>query len=257
MSAATEVRSTDEHVTPAPHPVGRRVVLTLGTILPALLTVGALASLASGADDGIHRVHDLVHACWLGLLVAIPYALHWRRPQTRVALWQGLAVGAVLVPVGGAVAGVADPVFYVFFPLLAFFTWFTHPARATLLRSGPGLSPVLTPLSALGAVAAVLYAVDQLGLQRDLASDPHGEMTHYASQGIAALTMAAFAAAASFRRPGWQWAGGLAAVAAAAWGAMSVALPDHAGSLGRGAGLRLLAAAAVFVAALVWEQRRG
>lgn len=237
--------------------IGRRVALVLVTLLPLALTAGAVASLAEGADGGVHRFHDLAHAVWLGLLVWLPYVLQWHRPVNKVALWQGAAVGAVLLPVLGLSAGVDDPIFYVAFPLFALLVAVTHPARARLLRAGAGLSPVLTPLAAIAAVPASLYAADQLGLQRSQAGDVHGELIHYAGQALTVLFAVVFGLVAALRTAGWQWAAGVATVAGVVLGAGSLLDTGQAGAWSAGVSVGVIVLSLAYGAAALWEHRRG
>lgn len=236
--------------------VARRVVLVLVTLLPLALTAAALASLLSDHDEGSHRFHDLSHAVWLGLLVWAPYALQWHRPMQKVALWQGAALGAPVLLAGGTAAGVDDPIFYVAFPLFALLVAVTHPARRRLLRGGDGLSPVLAPLAAVAAVPASLYAVAQLDLQRTMAADPHGELTHYAGQALVVLFAVVFALVAAIRTPGWQWAAGLATTTGVLLGLASLLDPGQSGAFGTRASLGVLLLSAAYGAAAVWEHRR-
>jgi hypothetical protein len=237
--------------------IARRIVLTLVTVLPLLLTAGALAELLAGKDHGAHRFHDFSHVVWLGALVCTPYALQWRRPERRVALWQGAAVGAVVLLVAGASAGVADPVFYVAFPLFATLVAVTHPARGRLLAAGAGLSAVLAPIAAVAAIPASLYAADQLGLQRAHPHDLHGELTHYVGQAVVVLFAVVFALVASLRSAGWQWAAGLASASGLALGVASIIGPDQPGAWRPAASAAVIALSAAYGMAAWWEHRRG
>jgi hypothetical protein len=238
--------------------VGRRVVLGLITLLAGALTGGAVEALVVDRDGGIHRFHGIGHLVWLGLLVWVPYVLQWRRPERRIALWQGAAAAAAVLVVTMLSQGSAldDPVFLVAFPLLAALVALTHPARRRLLTTG-GLSPVLAPLAALAAVPATLYAVDQLELQRTLGDDVHGELMHYASQAMVVLFVVVFAAVASLRAPGWQWVAGLAASAGVVLGVASLVAPSQSGAFSRSASAGVLALSLAFAAGALWEHRRG
>lgn len=237
--------------------VGRRVVLTLVTLLPFALTASSFASLLDDHDGGVHRFHDLSHTLWLGLLVWAPYALQWHRPARKVALWQGAAIGAAVLLAGGLAAGVDDPVFFVAFPLFAALVALTHPARSRLLRGGAGLSPVLAPLAAVAAVPASVYAVAQLELQRTMSDDVHGELIHYAGQALVVLFAVLFAAVASIRTPGWQWAAGLATATGLVLGLGSLADLEQSGAFPAGAAVGVVLLSTAYGAAAVWEHRRG
>lgn len=237
--------------------IGRRVVLGLTTLLPGLLTLAALTSFVSGPDGGAHRFHDFTHFIWLGLLVVVPYALQWHRPGKKIALWQAAALGAPTLVGGGLLAGVSDPTFYVAFPLFAFLVWLTHPARSRLTSPGAGLSPVMAPLTALAAIPASLYAASQIDLQRKLAEDIHGAMIHYGSQALTVLFILVFAAVASLRSPGWQWAAGLAAAAGVALGAASLVFSGQSGTWSTPASLGVIALSLGYGAAARWEHRQG
>lgn len=237
--------------------IGRRVALTLATLLPGLLALGALGSLLGGTHGGAHRFHDFTHFVWLLLLVVAPYALQWSRPEAKVALWQAAAVSAPVLVVGGLLAGVSDPVFYVAFPLFAFLVWLTHPARSTLLGGGSGISPVMAPLAAVAAIPGSLYVAEQLELQRNLAGDIHGALVHYGGQGLAVLFILVFAVIASMRTRGWQWTAGLASVAGFLIGVGSIVFAGQSGTWSAAASAGVIVLSGAFGAAAVWEARRG
>lgn len=173
-----------------------------------------------------------------------------RRPARRPAAYQQALAAALSMYVGGAVTGEDDPVFYVGFAVVLLVLGLTHPARARLLRPGPGgISPLLVTLALVMAAPLALYAVRVSRIE-----DTSG--VFYTGIAATALTIPFVALAAGMRADGYRlplWVTGITLVVLSG---ASLAAPDAISAMPAwGAALGVLAGA-VFVLAGEWEARR-
>jgi hypothetical protein len=206
--------------------LGFRAALVFAGLLPLVWGVSSLMGAVSG---GPHLVHDLVGAgvissvLWLAPLVAmwrperVPVALpYYLTFVTAAVVAAGLsasnwAVAAVLVVQGGLVA-------------------LLHPYRWAALRGRMVISPLLLPVALVASAALVRYAVDRAALQAT--GDVHALAAHYFDQAWFALAVALFAVLAALREDGRRFAGRASGLALAAFGAISMLLPERTSSAG-------------------------
>lgn len=206
-------------------------VLMLPNLVPPIVT----------AWGGPHFIHDVAFTT-LAAMMLTGLAAQLGAPTRRVAaMLATLVFPAVFVLVVAPTTGFVFPPLIVMLALAAIATA-SHPASRDLLRPTRRPDRVTLALAGLWAVPGVVYAVEQLGLQRDAAAaDPHAQFGHWAAMGVFALAVALLAVTAARRPAGWQVAAGLAAVAAALVGAASVGFPTLPSSLGVGWGLAAIA----------------
>jgi hypothetical protein len=229
---------------------GFRAALVFAGLLPL---VWGVSSLVDAAGGGPHLVHHLVgagvvaSALWLAPLVAM-----WRPRRVPSALLCYLAfviaavvaagmsssnwaVAAILVVQGGLVA-------------------LLHPDRGVALRGRVAISPLLLPLALLASAALVRYAVDRAGLQAT--GDAHALASHYFDQAWFAVAVALFAVIAAVREDARRFAATVGGLALAAFGAVSMMLPQTTSSAGTLWGAAAMAAGLGMVVLAGLEGRR-
>lgn len=201
---------------------------------------------------GAHVVHDVMFTLFAAM-VLVGLAAQIGAPRERVgAMWLVLGFPLVLT-VAGLGVGFVFPPLLVMLALGAVAT-LTHPAARELLRPRTAPDPWTLALVVVWLVPAVAYAAGQLALQRAApAGDEHAELGHWVGAAVIVLLVAGFAAIGGLRVPGWRVTASFAAAAALVIGAISLAFPGHASSLGTGWG----AAALVWALALAALSLRG
>lgn len=193
----------------------------MAPVLPAALT-GWFQPDAFGA----HRFHETVAAILLWL-VPIGLLLQFVRPAQRVGAMQQVVLvllGLNLVILAG---GYSFPPMLIFLAL-ALVVAALHPARGQLLPAGvPDWR--MFALALLAAVPLLVYATEQIGLQRlAVPGDEHGEFGHWVLMAGYAAAIILLSVVAAFRRPGWRapaWSAGLLAMVL---GLASLVMPGQA-----------------------------
>jgi hypothetical protein len=255
-------RNTSQDAAPAGRT--RRVTFTVVTAIAAFLTgaltIGSLGQIVGGeAPDGAAMTPDdrlvaLVHVPWLALGWSAAFvALLWQA-RRRVAPYQQVVAMLVGLYVGGLLARLSDPVFYIGFGVVVLVLGALHPARRAVWRPGAdGISPVLVPFALLLAAPCTLYAIEMTNL--DAPAGPGG--TFYPAIAVTALSVPLVGLVAGLRAPGWRlplWVTGGMLVLLVGSGA--AAAPAAPASPSIGWVLAGLVAAVAFVGLGEWEAQR-
>ena len=203
----------------------------------------------------IHRVHNLGYGALVGILLAAPLVAQARRPEARPAAMQQAIVAGVTMVVAEAVSTDLEP----FFPsvlILVLVVASLHPARGRLLRRPARPSPATMVLAVAGAIPLIWFAVHESAFQRNGSPlDPHVQMHHWTTMTGLGLAIAAVAILASFRTDGWRIPAWCAGLAAAVYGAASLAYPSYAGASGRAWGSVAVLGGLAFIAVAEVEGR--
>jgi hypothetical protein len=207
-------------------------------------------------DGGIHRFHDLGWAALMGILLAAPALAQLRRPESKIAAMQQIAVVILGIVLGYTVSGLyADPVHVVVLVILGTFIAL-HPAPGEFFRAHRPSLPLLA-MMLLAAIPLLVYALDQAELQRTLSpGEPHWEGEHWADMAKVALAIPLVGLVAALRAPGFRIPAWCAGAAAALLGTASIVYPDQASSFGRGWGTVAVAGGLLFVVVAEWEAGR-
>lgn len=227
--------------------IGFLVLAGLLAVFAGLATEG-IPSLVRGwmatGGDVIHRIHDIQHGVFMGLVGVAVFASQLRWPSPAGAQSAGLlGLTFVVAMVGGQVFEVPVAVFLAVVGLFLAL----HPDRARLLSGGRTSRP-LAVLAAVGAVPLLWFAWDQLATQRTApATDPHViDEPHYAGAAAVVLVLVGLAAIAARRPPDWRLPAWLAGLGAVVLGIGALLFPAYVSSFGTAGG------AAVLIAGLVW-----
>lgn len=226
------------------------ILASLAIVL--LLFLSALIALDFNADGGIHWFHDLNILVFILVLLVVGLAAQLRAPAQRVAAMQ-----QVLVAAGGIVVAAVLSV-YVFppvvvVPVMALAVAALHPVRRQLLSAG-SVSISMLVLAVIAAAPLVLYAFEQTAILRSGETEVHAN--HWLNMGALALGIALVAVVAALRASGWRISAWSAGIAAVAFGALSIALPSQASSVGVVWGIVAILWGAAFVATAEIEARR-
>jgi hypothetical protein len=210
------------------------VVLHLGE-RPQMLAFPFVAF--DGGDHAGHEIHLFAQGIFAWLVLAA-FAVHLRRPATRIgALWS-ITLGTVIA--FGLFAVFADlppevvPILFAAI-LLAVLAFLAHPVplRAKV-TSVDRRSPVLGGLTVVAAVPLVVYALGQLGIHLGSGlADEHYEFGHWVVMAAVALIPIALAAVAAVKVAGWRfplWAAGLM-VAALGVASLGLSAPSQLSTL--------------------------
>ncbi|CCG03043.1 membrane protein of unknown function [Blastococcus saxobsidens DD2] len=236
------------------------VVAAIAALLTGVLTVGSLGQLVGGVTpDGSPMTADgrlvaLVHVPWLALgWCAAFVALLWQARQ-RVAPYQQAVAMLGGLYIGGLLARLSDPVFYVGFGVVVLLLGVLHPAGRAVWRPGAdGISPVLVPFALLLAAPCTLYAIEMTNLQAQAGSGG----TFYTAIAATALAVPLVGLVAGLRAPGWRlplWVtGGMLFLLVGSGAAADPAAPA---SPPTGWILAGLVAAVAFVGLGEWEAQR-
>jgi hypothetical protein len=203
-----------------------RAALVFAGLLPVVWGVSSFVGAVSG---GPHLVHELVGAgvvasvLWLAPLVAM-----WRPQRVPVALPCYLAFVTAAV----VAAGLSSSNWEVAVVLLVQggLVALLHPDRWAALRGRVVISPLLLPVALVASAGLVRYAVDRATLQA--IGDEHALAAHYFDQAWFALAVALFAVLAALREDGRRFAGRAGGLALAAFGVISMLLPERTSSAG-------------------------
>lgn len=257
------------------------VLLSLFLLLYVPLTPLPYAVLGWFLDD-IGGISHKVHETSFGVVFALSAAgliAQYREPQRRLGqMYQAAlpvwAVVAALVVISGFVDAITMTFLIVPCALVAL-----HPGRAALLRPRPSWSRPLVILTIAAAVPLGYFAVDQFrfeataaaiagevvaGLPDDASPDdftsairraagsPERRQAalhyqHWSAIGAFGLSVAALAAVAAARPPGWRLPAWSAAVAVANHALVSLAFPEDASAFPAAWAAAAIAWAAAFV----------
>ena len=203
----------------------------------------------------IHRVHDLSWGALAGLLIALPFLLQARRPETKPAVMQGAAAAGLGLTLGWALSG---QYIGALLPIVVtVLLWWFHPSRGQSMRLGGRPEPIMGAFTVLAAIPLVIYAFDQASIQRVcVQGNPHCDELHYGSMAALCLALPLVALVASFRTPGWRIVARLAAAAAVVLGLASLLFPGLESSLGTSWGGVTIAGGVLFLAVAEWTARR-
>ncbi len=203
----------------------------------------------------VHKAHDLAYGALAGILIALPFLLQARRPETKPAVMQGAAAAGLGFAAGYALGG--EPLFALVPIVVAVVLWWFHPSRGQGARLGGRSQPIMAALAVLAAIPLVIYAFDQAAIQRAcVEGDQHCEEFHYAGMAALAFALPLVGIVASFRSPGWRITARLVAGAAAVFGLSGILFPDLPSSIGTTWGTVALGGSVLFVAVAEWEARR-
>jgi hypothetical protein len=195
---------------------------------------------------GVHRVHDVVMGAG-ALMLAAALVLALVRPERSVsALRQIIVISAAFVVAAAVAQAVWPPVFI--YPVLAAIAVALHPRRADIVRLNRAPSIPLLAFVALAAIPLTWFALDEAALQRSASVDIHGEEYHWAGMTVFGIALIMTGLVASLRGTGWRVSAWSAAAAAAVFGAVSIAYPDHASNIGTGWGIAAIAGGMAFIA---------
>ncbi len=249
--------------------VAFRICVTLFVLFYAFL-IGAASGLlgtdGSTWDEQSHRVHHVGISLFIGIVV-VGLLAQLRAPERNIASFQQAVVGVLAIQIvnlivgdpdnyGGNV-GIIDPVFLIFLVPVGILAAL-HPARASLFRSGLGMSRTLAGMALAAAVPLAIYGVEQALVQRNSwppTSDPHHTKWAWMASFAFAIPLVGLVAAA--RTEGWRVPAYSAGIAAIVFGLVSVLYPGHASSVGRMWGSLSILGGTAFMIASVWEARWG
>lgn len=224
-----------------------------GAILYGSVALLSVAGVASGRDEGIHRIHDLASVIDFGLLAAVAFAAQLRERWRSIALAQlALLVALVLavlygIPLAatGMLVGLVVLGLLILGPAVLVVLW--HPDRATIWRRTAAPSMPLLAVAIVSLVAVTPYAVGQLGEQLAApAGDAHAVEMHYAGMAVLVATLVLGGALAALRTPGWRIVGRLVGAGTVAFGLASLSYPDAVSSLGTTGGTVVAGLGALF-----------
>lgn len=267
----TEVAPSTEPATgPSPSiSTPRRVgFIVIAVLLAAVfgLLMGGVPALFAGWFDtelgGLHRMHDIGHGVFAGLLLTGGYLSLLAGTGRRVATAQQVAVAlAVFAAVGVATRAFTTPEEFVLVGVLLALTGVLlglHPQRGELVARGEGLS---VPLAVLGLVGLGLfgwYAIGQMQLQLAATpGDPHFQPpeAHFAGMAALGLGLPLVALLASLRAPGWRLVAWSAGIGTTVFGLAAMLMPRHDGSVGRVWGVLAVLGGLAFAALTEREAR--
>jgi hypothetical protein len=220
-------------------------------------------------DDRFYDSY-LLEAGWgvlFTFLVPLPLVLFAARPGHLVHVHQLLAVAAAVVLAALVAPTAGQLVLGLFLAGVGALLLLAAAGRPHLPRRPAGgsgralrLHPVLTVLAALALLAGAAYAVDMTQAHRDgVTDDTTWNLRHLPMQAALGLALAGTAlvtaVGAGLRAAGWR-ASAVAPAVSAAWvGAVSVAYPDHTGSLGTAGGAAAVAWGVLFLGTAVAVRR--
>lgn len=202
-----------------------------------------------------HEVHDLSWGILGGLVLTGALVVQIKDSTGKIATMQAFVLTVVVM---GVVLTIADPspLILVFLGVTALLVYL-HPARSRLMEVGDGWQPFLAGLAILGAIPLVIYALDQIDIQRLDLNDPHWEEGHFGQMAAWAVVMPALGLLTARRTPGWIWVARGAALGTSLMGLISLIYPDNVSSLGTAWGTATIVGALVFAAAAEMEARSG
>lgn len=184
------------------------------------------------------------------------------RPSQTMPLIQVTLVGICLgvTAVASGSLGQLVPAALLVLNALAVSLMARGPLRLTRGWHRPPVDPVLALLAVLLLPPAAVFAVDMISgyrTGRAPTDDVTWGLDHWPTQAALALAVVAVALAVAAGVRG-RWAGtatcaGCVAVTAGWFGVVSAVYPRHAGSIGEGWGVALLAWSVVFVVATGWR----
>lgn len=235
-SVSTQVQAGSSEMSRAQ----RVAFLVLGVFLLAFVALLAdgVPSLVRGwiatGEDVIHRVHDIQHGVFMGIVAAVAVAVQLGRPSPAGAQQVGLvAVTFVVAMIGGGLFGPESAPVFIFLVLVAAYLA-VHPDRDRLLAGGEPSAP-LALLAVVGGIPLLWYAWGQLATQGAApATDPHvAEEPHYAGAASATIVLTLLVVAAARRPEGWRMPAWSAGVGAVVLGVGSLLFPAYVSSFGR------------------------
>lgn len=191
-----------------------------------------------------HEVHDLSWGILGGLVLTGALVVQIRDSIGKIATMQAFVLTIVVM---GVVLAIADPspLILVFLGVTALLVYL-HPARSRLMELGTAWQPLLAGLAILGAIPLVIYALDQIDIQRLDLNDPHWEEGHFGQMAAWAVVMPALGLLAARRTPGWIWVARGAALGTSLMGLISLIYPENLSSLGTAWGTAAIVGALVF-----------
>lgn len=204
------------------------ISLTLGGIF-LIWVPGDLTTKLFADDFAIHRFHaGMISASTWVLFASVVSQL--RRPRERIATMV-LALSALLISLPADLQSPKfSPLELIVLAVIIAMLWF-HPGRSEL-----HLLPLhrkATVLLALGAVPGLSYAWNQLQQQLNgVGADRHLELGHYGFMAAAILVILVAVGIGVTSLPGGRLAIALGAAGAAAFGVLSILLPDQPSSPG-------------------------
>ena len=254
----------------APSASGRRraffIVAGVAAALLGLLAFGWISLIVGWFESGDrepHRVHDLAWGAVGGLIIAGGFVVQLRDPQRKIAPMQQVVVGAFALILATLLAeGGFSPFVIPFIVVPGVVVWL-HPARADVLRVGTSVSPILAGIAILAVVPLVIYAFDQIDIQKledtvpGLSEDTHWEEGHWGQMAALALALPLTGLVAAMKATGWLITARFAGAAAIVLGVASLLNDDKASALDTGWALAALVGGIVFIAAAEWEARQG
>jgi len=247
--------------------IAARVVALVAALFWGVLFFGIIDLLVVPEQDEQFFRFYLLETGWgllYTMLVMLPLLLWAARPRREVFLQQVLAVAAAVLLCGLAalnpgqvfVAGLLAATALVPAALAGHPLW---PFRGVSLS---GSSPWLGGLALVAAAPASVYAIQMIHASyTDAIDDDTWGLMHLPMQAGFGLALAGsasiFVLAGGAHAPGWRFSV-LPAAASAAWiGVVSVAYPDHLGSLGTIGGVSSIAwGITIAVAALCVRKAR-
>ncbi len=208
---------------------------------------------AGGREE--HKVHDLGWGVLGGIIISLPLLLQTRSPERKVALMQATVVSVVVLTVITTLSQGFSPLALIIAVLTAILVWL-HPARSEFLSPGRGVSPLLAGLSLLALIPAVMYAADQVEIQKLDQAGKHWDEGHWATMAAMAIALPLCGLVAAYRASGWRILGFLVGGGGILFGLSSVVFENQASSVGSKWGAAAIIAGAVFILATEAEYRR-
>lgn len=236
-----------------------KIAAIIAAVLLGVLSF-SLVSLATawfGIEERAgHEVHDLSWGILGGLILTGALVLQIKDPGDKVATMQAFVLTVSIMSIVLAIAD-PSPLILVFLGVTALLVYL-HPARSRLVELGEGWQPVLAGLAIIGAIPLMIYALDQIDIQRlDIADDLHWEEGHFGQMAAWAVAMPALALLTARRTPGWIWVARGAALGTLLMGLISLIYPDNLSSLGTAWGTAAVVGALVFAVAAEMDARSG
>jgi hypothetical protein len=127
------------------------------------------------------------------------------------------------------------------------------PWRQEGEQRAPASKPILAATAVI-AIPLIVYALNEASLQRS-SETLHGDLWHWAGGAKMALLIILMGLFAALRHPGWRVPAWGAGYLLAAFGAVSVALPNQASSAGVTWGVLALVGGLAFIAVAEYENR--
>lgn len=206
-----------------------RVIAAVGGLAVLVLSLPFTVISFIDEKESIHRIHNVVGLLTFGVFVGLAVLVSAWRPERQIAAFQAALAATLAGLVGGILSG--DVAIYLPLVVPVVILAILHPARRRVFKESPPIWSLIA-LAILSVVPAVIYALAQTKLQREgVEANPHVEFDHYSGMAAAAFAITLVSFVGACRTSGRRFVGWAVGIAAAGWGAVSLALRDYEGAL--------------------------